>query len=468
MQAAPKARRPATAHRPASARRLPRPSTSHGAGPDPRATPGRAGGGAGKRVQELVQPLAEGLGWEYYQQNEEVSRLKERIAQLELKLLAEGKAAPGARAGGRAGGGPAAAAARPPAERELLAALQWARSEAEVFAGIDMAAKPGEQAVAAVLQQMLANAGAGGVFTESKVKDLACEVFVTHANSFTRRLDLQKLRALVARQHRERARKRIEDWVRASTDYQQLVVQCVQKGRGQAPLREALETDVVASLDHVQTDISQTMRVCHRAYTRWSALRATALRVDASSPSARFPQAETPMKFGVAEAALVPLQEGLRHVRAYHKGLEHQIGLPAAEARQQMAREHASEELFRDVTHGITTSAAKEWAHVLGTATSAEGANKEGGEPGGGRQVVSLDELMQLQDVVSAALSEEEVLGLRLYSGPMHDVYNEVLRSTLEVAALLSHACSLTTVCVCVCFCACVCVRVSGCVSGCV
>ena len=76
------------------------------------------------------------------------------------------------------------------------------------------------------------------------------------------------------------------------------------------------------------------------------------------------------MKFGMADTALVPLQEGLRDVRARHKGLSYLIGLPAAEARQQMELEHASQELFRDVAHGITTSAAKEWAHVLAAATA--------------------------------------------------------------------------------------------------
>jgi len=50
------------------------------------------------------------------------------------------------------------------------------------------------------------------------------------------------------------------------------------------------------------------------------------------------------------------------------------------------------------------------------------------------------------------------VLGLRLYTGPMHDVYNEVLRSVHKVDAhtindyllfafITSQACFTTTVC---------------------
>lgn len=248
-----RARTPAASTRPASAVR---PHTSHGAAPELRGRQGKPRGG----IQDLLKPLLlEGLGWDYYQQNEEVSRLKERIAQLELKLLAESKVA--------AGPAPAAkAAARPKEERELLEALQWARSEEEVFANIDMAMQPSEKAFTAVLQQMLANAGAGGAFPEPKVAAMAKEVFAKHANSFTRRLDLQRLRALVVQQHQERARKHIEDWVRSSTGYQEHVIQCVQKTRGHAPLREAVEGEVVKSLDNLQTEISRTMLVSHRAH----------------------------------------------------------------------------------------------------------------------------------------------------------------------------------------------------------
>jgi hypothetical protein len=220
------------------------------------------------RAKDLVQSAAaqslEGLGWDYHQQNDKVSRLKERIAHLELKLRAASKAAAGPEAAAAAAS--AAAAARQPEERELLEALQWARSEAEVFANIDMAMQPSEKSFTAVLQQMLANAGAGGAFPESKVAKMAKEVFVKHANSFTRRLDLQRLRALVVQQHQERARKHIEDWVRASTGYQEHVIQCVQKVRGHAPLREAVEGEVVKSLDNLQTDIGRTMLISHRAH----------------------------------------------------------------------------------------------------------------------------------------------------------------------------------------------------------
>jgi hypothetical protein len=253
---------PAASKRPASAARpLPaRPQTSHGAHAELR---GRQVGKPRGSVQDVLKPSLkslEGLGWDYYQQHEKVSRLKERIAQLELKLLAESKAAAGA------GAANAAAAELPTEERELLEALQWARSEAEVFENIDMEMKPSEKAFTAVLQQMLANAGAGGAFPEPKVAAMAKEVFVKHANSFTRRLDLQRLRALVVQQHQERARKHIEDWVRSSTGYQEHVIQCVQKTRAHAPLREAVVGEVVKSLDNLQTDIGRTMLVSHRAH----------------------------------------------------------------------------------------------------------------------------------------------------------------------------------------------------------
>ena len=251
--------RPATARRertPQSSRPITaqqqRPKTSHGLSSDGRAqVPERVvAAPPGSSKNTTVEPLGLGLGWDYYVQNEEVAKLKSRIAQLELKVLTEKKKVVGVKGDGRkvAVG---RAAATMPEEEELLEALQWARSEEEVFMGIDMAMYPGDKAFVSVMKRMLTNAGAVGM-SEAKISILAKTMFVKYANPFTRRLDLQKVRALVTQQHQQRGKKRVEDWVRGDTGFAGHVLEAVDKGRSGDPLCIAAASDVIASLDHVQ------------------------------------------------------------------------------------------------------------------------------------------------------------------------------------------------------------------------
>ena len=88
------------------------------------------------------------------------------------------------------------------AESALMEALVWARSEAEVFAGIDMAVHPDFKTWTSVLERMLKNAGHVDMAAD-KLNAIAKAMHTQHANPFTLKVDLEKVRAMVRRQHQQ-------------------------------------------------------------------------------------------------------------------------------------------------------------------------------------------------------------------------------------------------------------------------
>ena len=121
------------------------------------------------------------------------------------------------------------------------------------------------------------------------------------------------------------------------------------------------------------------------------------------------------------------------------------FGAGAPDLRAQMAREHASTEALTDASRRITTSPADEWALVTNppkkenenssprsktSAPSSSGGQGEH-EGEGGRKLLAVSEVMEMPEAQEAALSEEEVIALRLYTG----------------------VCVRARVCVCVCVC---------------
>ena len=386
-------RRPETAEAPASGRKTP------------------LGTSATRRVmEEYVEPLASGMGWDYHVQRDEVNKLKERITQLEYKIATESKKVSAADARGQSGGDRESVA-----ERQLTQALQWARSEAEVFSGIDTSVHPDRAAFDHVLLRMLENAGVVGMRVGTR-EAMAAALFKEHANPFARTLDLQKLRALVARQHQRRAEQRVRDWVRAEPSFSRLISDRVEAVRSTDELRLVPVPKIIAGLDDIQSKIKDTIRFRLKAYK--SAQKTKSLRLHCSAGDE-----SQDLRFGFADKALVHLQEGLKETAGYKRGLEHVIGLPAIDIRDMMRREHASEETFRDFNHGITSSPSREWGMVTGD----ESEGGDGELPG--RDGRKLDELMGLDIVTAAGLSEDEVIGLRLFTGPMNHMYNQVLMS---------------------------------------
>jgi hypothetical protein len=264
-----------------------------------------------------------GQGWNWHVQNSEVARLKERIAQLELKILrtstGEGERE-GEQLGG--GGGGRSASEYSSAELLLLEALMWAPSEHSVFAGISMSQQPDSAAFTSLLQQMLHNAGHVGMPPE-KLAALAGELFKKHSNPFTRKLDLNKLRALVQRQHVLREHKRVRDWVRSEVGYtgevtKRLSKACIITG---ANLRCADPDTLAGSLDGLGNQIRKTLTANLAAYQSWqkaenarfqkaeAARSRKQLAVTPAEAAAVEAGAEAVLKFGVAATALVPLSD---------------------------------------------------------------------------------------------------------------------------------------------------------------
>ena len=265
-----------------------------------------------------------GQGWNWHVQNSEVARLKERIAQLELKILRT-STGEGEREGeqlGGGGGGERSSSEYSSAELLLLEALMWAPSEHSVFAGISMSQQPDSAAFTSLLQWMLHNAGHVGM-PQEKVAALADELFKKHSNPFTRKLDLNKLRALVQRQHVLCEHKRVRDWVRSEVGYTEEVTKrlskaCIKTGLN---LRCADPDTLAGSLDGLGNQIRKTLTANLAAYQSWqkaenarfqkaeAARSRKQLAVAPAEAAAVEAGAEAVLKFGVAATALVPLSD---------------------------------------------------------------------------------------------------------------------------------------------------------------
>ena len=115
-------------------------------------------------------------------------------------------------------------------------------------------------------------------------------------------------------------------------------------------------------------------------------------------------------------------------VEQFFAGLEGLVGVPAPEVRHAMAREHASTEPF-DSHNVFTTSPRVEWLYVTEKAVGeAEGrghdASKERVSKERGHAAWRLKDFVMHPDCRRANLIVEEVLGIRLYTGPMYIHYN--------------------------------------------
>lgn len=110
-------------------------------------------------------------------------------------------------------------------------------------------------------------------------------------------------------------------------------------------------------------------------------------------------------------------------VEQFFAGLEGLVGVPAPEVRHAMAREHASTEPF-DSHNVFTTSPRIEWIYVTEKAVGeAEGrahdASKERVSKERGNAGWRLKDFVMHPDCRRANLIVEEVIGIRLYTGPM-------------------------------------------------
>jgi hypothetical protein len=130
----------------------------------------------------------------------------------------------------------------------------------------------------------------------------------------------------------------------------------------------------------------------------------------------------------------------------FYKGPEELIGTPNPKIMQGMQAEHClrgnSQREFTTGNYNVTTTPAIEWEFVM---EPKEGVpyphtpkdktlwpSKENWKGDSGRETKNLDVYTAEKQVKLAGLMKEEVIGLRLYTGPMFVLYNAVLRGYPE------------------------------------
>jgi hypothetical protein len=107
----------------------------------------------------------------------------------------------------------------------------------------------------------------------------------------------------------------------------------------------------------------------------------------------------------------------------FHKPLHEEVGSPNADWLQGLTNEHVrNTDMFKSVNFDIETTPADELAHVFGDQLPKDT------HMGHGRRLQSVDVLLQLEESVRAGLTRAEIIALQLYTGPMYQIYNTILR----------------------------------------
>ena len=117
--------------------------------------------------------------------------------------------------------------------------------------------------------------------------------------------------------------------------------------------------------------------------------------------------------------------------KLFRRGLEALIGLPSVNVLAAMKAEHQSTETFCADNYNTVTSPALEWEFVTQPSDDKTYPGEKRGDVAHGRQRMLLHSLRNMADCINAKLSDEEILGIRLYTGPMFRQYNQVLREAL-------------------------------------
>ncbi|EKX47156.1 hypothetical protein GUITHDRAFT_107067 [Guillardia theta CCMP2712] len=142
------------------------------------------------------------------------------------------------------------------------------------------------------------------------------------------------------------------------------------------------------------------------------------------------PQSSFKDKFSMSSSHL--RNAGFGSLRWFRRGLDGTIGLPAINVKEAMELEHSSLETFITGNYQLRTCPAEEWEFVVSPSEARKYPGEESEEDPGGRKRCLLSELMQSPLVAASGLTEEELIALRLYTGPMYMLYNEVLRGALH------------------------------------
>jgi WD40 repeat protein/regulator of replication initiation timing len=108
----------------------------------------------------------------------------------------------------------------------------------------------------------------------------------------------------------------------------------------------------------------------------------------------------------------------------FHKGLTGRVGMPHLDFKNAMRQEHCEragcDVQFTTGNYKITTTPRQEWQYVV--------ENEQCPDMGHNRRFVPIRDLLQLDSSKTAKLCEEEVIAIVLYTGPMFQIYNTILR----------------------------------------
>jgi hypothetical protein len=108
----------------------------------------------------------------------------------------------------------------------------------------------------------------------------------------------------------------------------------------------------------------------------------------------------------------------------FHKGLTGRVGMPHLNFKNAMRQEHCEragcDVQFTTGNYKITTTPRQEWQYIVENVPCPDMGHK--------RRLVPISELLQLDSSKTAKLCEEEVVAIVLYTGPMFQIYNTILR----------------------------------------
>jgi hypothetical protein len=108
----------------------------------------------------------------------------------------------------------------------------------------------------------------------------------------------------------------------------------------------------------------------------------------------------------------------------FHNGLTGRVGMPHLNFKNAMRQEHCEragcDVQFTTGNYKITTTPKREWQYILESLPCPDMGHE--------RRIIPISELLQLDISKIAKLREEEVIAIVLYTGPMFQVYNAILR----------------------------------------
>jgi WD40 repeat protein len=108
----------------------------------------------------------------------------------------------------------------------------------------------------------------------------------------------------------------------------------------------------------------------------------------------------------------------------FHKGLTGRVGMPHLNFKNAMRQEHCEragcDVQFTTGNYKITTTPREEWQYIVENVPCPDMRHD--------RRLVPISELLQLDSSKIANLCEEEIIAIVLYTGPMFQIYNTILR----------------------------------------